>query len=89
MCGWYYTLIVGAACVRAWEFPPKPIFPAGQTIIPGVNDNVDIVTGSQFNGLVTYANLPYLNCLSDDEVGDKKYDIAILGAPFDTVSSQL
>ncbi|KAI0384068.1 arginase family protein [Hypomontagnella monticulosa] len=83
MYGRFCMLIFGAVCAKAWEFPPKPVFPAGQTVIPGVNDNVDIVTGSQFNGLVTYANLPYLNCLSDDEIGDKKYDIAILGAPFD------
>lgn len=76
---------LGATCVGAWEFPQKHIFAPGQKLFPGVDDNVDIVTGSQFNGLATYANLPYVNCLSDDEVKDKKYDIAILGAPFDTV----
>lgn len=53
----------------------------------GVDDDVDIVSGSPFNGLTTYGNLPYLKCISDEEVGDKKYDIAILGAPFDTVST--
>ncbi|KAI1774795.1 arginase [Hypoxylon cercidicola] len=74
---------LGAICVEAWEFPQKPMPMAGQKVFPGIND-VDIVTGSQFNGLVTYANLPYVNCLSDDEVKGKKYDIAILGAPFDT-----
>jgi hypothetical protein len=48
----------------------------------------DIATGSQFKGLLTYANLPYVNCLADDEVEHgSKYDIAILGAPFDTVSN--
>lgn len=48
-------------------------------------DDVDIVSGSQFHGLRTYANLPYINCLSDAEANENKYDIAILGAPFDTV----
>ncbi|KAI1392691.1 arginase [Hypoxylon trugodes] len=66
----------------AWQFPQKPIS-IGQKPMFGIDD-VDIVTGSQFNGLVTYANLPYLNCLSDSEAEGKKYDIAILGAPFDT-----
>ena len=47
-------------------------------------DEVDIVSGSQFSGLMTYARLPYTNCFADEgEV--EKYDIAILGAPFDTV----
>ncbi len=79
-------IILGVTCATAWEFPQKPVFPPGQNSIPNVNDNIDIVTGSQFNGLATYANLPYLNCLSDSEAEGKKYDIAILGAPFDTVS---
>ena len=34
-------------------------------------------------GLTTYANVPYLPCLSKGR--DMTYDIAILGAPFDTV----
>lgn len=81
-----FALGLGAICVESWEFPQKPMSIPGQKLFQSVNEDVDIVTGSQFNGLATYANLPYLNCLSDDEVRDKKYDIAILGAPFDTVS---
>ncbi|KAI1760535.1 arginase [Hypoxylon sp. FL1150] len=76
--------VLGAARTRAWEFPQKPMSMPGQKLFPVINNNIDIVTGSQFNGLATYANLPYVNCLSDEEVRDKKYDIAILGAPFDT-----
>jgi len=52
-------------------------------------DDVDIVTGSAFSGLTTYAHLPYTNCFVEtdkDAVTVEKYDIAILGAPFDTVS---
>ncbi len=48
-------------------------------------DDVDIVTGSAFSGLTTYAHLPYINCFVEKD-GVEKYDIAILGAPFDTVS---
>lgn len=60
------------------------LFSHGQ--IPLYDNTIDI-SGSKFRGLSTYANLPYVHCLSagtDDEVED--YDIAILGAPFDTVS---
>lgn len=55
--------------------------------VPTHDDDVDIVTGSQFHGLKTFANLPYLNCLSDEEAQGQEYDIAILGAPFDTGTS--
>lgn len=45
------------------------------------------ISGAKFRGLNTYANLPYVHCLSADEV--EEYDIAILGAPFDTVSTRI
>jgi agmatinase len=48
--------------------------------------NIDVTTGPAFAGLTTYANLPYVQCLAADGVEVAKYDIAILGAPFDTVS---
>lgn len=60
------------------EYLQRPMQPGLQ------HEDVDIISGSQFSGLKTYANLPYLNCVSDDEAKDKPYDIAILGAPFDT-----
>ncbi|KAK6859775.1 arginase family protein [Apiospora arundinis] len=77
----------------SWELPrppsmtharqQRPMF--GAAYSPGSDDDVDVVSGSQFNGLQTYASLPYVNCLSDTEVEKgPKYDIAILGAPFDT-----
>lgn len=51
------------------------------------HDDIDIVTGSQFHGLKTFANLPYVNALSDEEAESNQYDIAVLGAPFDTSTS--
>lgn len=46
--------------------------------------DIDISTGSAFGGLTTYANLPYVQCFSvEKEI--EKFDIAFLGAPFDTV----
>jgi hypothetical protein len=68
------------------SFDQQPIFEQNGI---DINGDIDISTGSAFAGLTTYANLPYVHCLAakDEEVG--KYDIAILGAPFDTVSSLL
>jgi agmatinase len=49
------------------------------------DDSIDVTADSGFFGLTIYAHLPYVNCLKPDETGPGKYDIAILGAPFDTV----
>lgn len=72
-----------------FEFPPGPgqqlPLERSQLTLDGESD-VDILTGSQFSGLKTFANLPYVNCFSDREMAGKDYDIAIMGAPFDTVS---
>ena len=78
------VLIVLAPLVIAIDvFHPKPLaVDFGQSVLQH-GDNVDIVTGSAFSGLMTFANLPYSNCFVDDGVAG--YDIAILGAPFDTV----
>lgn len=83
--------ILGASQVRAWQFPRAPGASTAQRPLGGIPDeDVDILYGSQFSGLATYARIPYVNCLADDgeeEEGSGKYDIAILGAPFDTVST--
>lgn len=91
------SLFLAFTLGSAWEFPPppalsdlrnqKPLYLGAST--GGDDSDVDIVSGSQFNGLRTYGNLPYVNCLSDAEAEGKAYDIAILGAPFDTVCSGL
>ncbi len=49
-----------------------------------LDDGIDIITCSDFAGLTTFANLPYANCFVDEVM--EAYDVAILGAPFDTVS---
>lgn len=43
------------------------------------------ITQAKFEGLATYANLPYVHCLAPEGEEVEKFDIAILGAPFDTV----
>ncbi|KAI8631043.1 arginase [Xylariaceae sp. FL1651] len=74
-----------AGQTRAWEFPHAPAYSTAQKPLANLNDDdVDIAYGSQFNGLTTYANIPYVNCFSDAAAEGNKFDIAILGAPFDT-----
>ena len=65
-------------------FPPVAGIAPQQGIFSPVDD-VDIVSGSQFAGLTTFSNLPYTNCYEDTR-NVEKYDIAFVGAPFDTVS---
>lgn len=54
------------------------------------DDDIAGEVGGAGTGLTTYANLPYVNCMSSEngnvDVDVEKYDIAVLGAPFDTVS---
>ncbi|KAI9891409.1 MAG: hypothetical protein M1814_002728 [Vezdaea aestivalis] len=46
--------------------------------------DLDVSSGSRFAGLTTFANLPYTHCLAKDSTATEPFDIAILGAPFDT-----
>ena len=70
---------------REVVFPPvAAVHPSGQLPM-GHHDTVDITSGSQFSGLTTFARIPYINCFLDEESSKQPYDIAILGAPFDTV----
>jgi agmatinase len=62
--------------------------PFAQGQIPLYGDDIDI-SGSKFRGVSTYANLPYVHCLGGKDEDIEKYDIAILGAPFDTVSEHV
>ncbi|TGJ87616.1 hypothetical protein E0Z10_g1146 [Xylaria hypoxylon] len=79
------TALLGVSQARAWQFPHAPSYSTAQKPLGGLtDDDVDIVHGSQFSGLNTYARIPYVNCFSDDAAEGTKYDVAILGAPFDT-----
>ncbi|MCJ1395025.1 hypothetical protein MMC18_007906 [Xylographa bjoerkii] len=72
-------------CAREIVFPPvDAVYPYRSSLgVGGSLDDVDIATGSQFSGLTTFAHLPYVNCFVDKDDA-QKYDIAFLGAPFDT-----
>ncbi|KNG46981.1 arginase family protein [Stemphylium lycopersici] len=67
---------------REITFPPVSGYSAQQVIPQGLFD-ADI-TQAKFAGLMTYANLPYVHCLAPEGHDVEPFDIAILGAPFDT-----
>lgn len=75
--------MVAAISGREIVLPPVSPYLTEQTILGG-NYNQDI-SYSKFAGLTTYANLPYVHCLAPEGDEVEKFDIAILGAPFDTV----
>jgi agmatinase len=68
---------------RDITFPPVSGYSSQQIIPQGFNDPG--VTDSPFAGLTTFANLPYVHCLAPEKENVEPFDIAILGAPFDTV----
>lgn len=70
---------------REIVFPPP--YGHGQSILGGYND--PDISHAKFAGLDTFANLPYVHCLAEKSEDEEKFDIAIMGAPFDTVSSSI
>lgn len=84
--------LAGLALCRDIVFPPV----AGIAQAPGqvplrldseTDEDVDLTTDAM-GGLTSFAHLPYVPCFgpkTDEEVD--KYDIAVLGAPFDTATS--
>lgn len=71
---------------REIVFPPVSGYqsPLGDVAADGMNDMN--LFEPQFAGLTTFANLPYVHCLAQEGTEIEKFDIGILGAPFDTVS---
>lgn len=84
--------LAGLAHAREIVFPPV----AGITHVSGqaplrldseADDDVDLTTDAM-GGLTSFGHLPYVPCFAaktDNEID--KYDIAVLGAPFDTATS--
>lgn len=83
--------LAATAAVRAREitFPPVAAVhhPAQQHSLGehDVGRPIDI-SGMEYGGLMTYANLPYVHCLAAEGEEVEAYDVAVVGAPFDTVS---
>jgi hypothetical protein len=74
---------------RDITFPPQiPIHSGSKYVSSFENPGLDpTIHHSRYNGLNTFANLPYVYCLNDAENDHvENFDIAFLGAGFDTVS---
>ncbi|WYZ43859.1 hypothetical protein EsH8_VII_000295 [Colletotrichum jinshuiense] len=77
----------------AWKVPHQAfnnfVFSNGQQIPLGLNDDDDIETygADSIAGLRTFANLPFVDCFSNQDVKSHQYDIAIFGAPHDTTTT--
>ncbi|KAI3340613.1 arginase [Ustulina deusta] len=85
VCVLFGATLLGVSRARDWQFPHASGSSTAQTPLGALtDDDVDILYGSQFSGLNTYAKIPYVNCFSDEAADGAKYDVAILGAPFDT-----
>jgi hypothetical protein len=72
-----------SANAREISFPSVSGFSSDQAILGIITPDI---TQAKFAGLMTYANLPYAHCLAPEGDDVERFDIAILGAPFDTVS---
>lgn len=57
-------------------------YPYQATYYPGDNG---VTADSVFSGITTFAKLPWVQCLGKDK--DEAFDIAFIGAPFDTGTS--
>ncbi|KAI0314699.1 agmatinase [Amylostereum chailletii] len=57
-------------------------FPYQASMIPGDND---VTADSVFSGITTFAKLPWVQCLGKER--NVPFDIAFIGAPFDTGTS--
>jgi hypothetical protein len=79
------SLTFWLSLVACREIAFTPAFPSQFSINHVLEQDF---SGSRFHGLTTFANLPYEECFSDS-IYWGSYDIAILGAQFDTVRSFL
>src|SRR5438067_592241 len=71
---------------REISFPPiAAVHPNGQLPQYSISNEGGYHQPSEFAGLTTYANLPFVHCTSNEDA--EPYDIAILGAPFDTATT--
>ncbi|EOD48243.1 putative arginase family protein [Neofusicoccum parvum UCRNP2] len=82
--------IISLSLARDITFPPLsgyqqqvPVQP-GSAFNPAGSIKDDGLSGAKFAGLTTFANLPYVHCLAAEGEEVERFDVAFLGAPFDT-----
>lgn len=79
-----FVSTVAFANAREIRFPSLSGFSSDQAVMGIVTPDI---TQAKFGGLTTFANLPYVHCLAPADENVEEFDIAILGAPFDTVGN--
>ena len=82
-------LLPTSLVAREIVFPPVAPLQAnepGQYRSSVNNERQAFFEFEKFAGLTTFSNLPWVHCLSPD-TDVEKYDIAFLGAPFDTATT--
>ncbi|KZV81236.1 hypothetical protein EXIGLDRAFT_779931 [Exidia glandulosa HHB12029] len=76
-----FILLAGASLALAHDVDFQQVFGADSHPSPSRQS----WTKERWNGLVSFAAAPPLRCWGDDE--DIAYDVAVIGAPFDTATS--
>ena len=85
-----FALLLATVLGREITFPPRVGIAPHQELLGHDLDDVDIVSEARFRGLTTFANLDYVECFAESgKAYEERFDIAFLGAPFDTVSMRL
>ncbi|KAM0545342.1 hypothetical protein ACHAPJ_011414 [Fusarium lateritium] len=74
-----WVLLLQQAVVAAQLHPNQ------DQVILNHHDDADFVDSGYYYGINTFAHTRYVNCYSNAESKDNLYDIAIIGAPHDTV----
>ncbi len=88
----FFSLLLGSSHAHEIVFPPVAAIAAnGQAPLRGLDspseEDIDLTTDS-VGGLTSFAHLDYVPCFASKPAEEiAKYDIAILGAPFDTATS--
>jgi len=83
------AVLPSLAAGRDIVFPPvAAIHPNGHGSYqsPVSQENDVLLEVEKYSGLTTFANLPWVHCLSAADPVEK-YDIVFLGAPFDTATT--
>lgn len=61
-----FSIVIPSALPREITFPPIAAIQSNQILL-GDYEKIDIITGSQFSGLTTFAHISYVNCFLDSE----------------------
>lgn len=82
--------LIACTLARDIVFPPQiPLAQHDSSYEPGILTPGFSDAGSRFVGLSTFANLPYVYCLAEDADEVERFDVAFVGAGFDTVCTSV